>query len=96
MPLFLIRRNVPGIGRADVDAAFLRAHSCAYSYEGLRWITTFWNQEEEVIHCVWEARDADQLRDHARRSRIPCDEDTEVTPFSPSEMPGIVQEAASV
>ncbi|HEX5142018.1 MAG TPA: nickel-binding protein [Dehalococcoidia bacterium] len=96
MPLFLIRRNVPGIGRADVDAAFLRAHSCAYSYEGLRWITSFWNQEEEVIHCVWEARDADQLRDHARRSRIPCDEVSEVIQFSPSEMPGIVQEAASV
>jgi hypothetical protein len=96
MPLFLIRRNVPGACREDVDAAFLRAHSCAYSYDGLRWVTSYWDQEGEVIHCVWEAEDADQVRDHARRSRIPCDEVREVTQFSPSEQPGIVREAANV
>jgi hypothetical protein len=85
MALYLIRRNVPGIGKEDIDAASLRAISCAYSYEGLRWIQSYWDPEAGVMDCVWEAKDAEQVADHARRALLPCDEIREVRLITPGD-----------
>jgi hypothetical protein len=83
MPLFKIRRSLPGAGREDVDAAAYRALACAFNFEGLRWVTSCWDRASEELNCLYEAQAADQLEDHARRARIPCDEVSEVTQIGP-------------
>jgi hypothetical protein len=85
MPLFMIRRDVPGITQEDVDAASYRAIACAYYYAGLRWYSSYWDREAGVIHCVYEANSARDLFEHAQVARIPCDDVREVQPFGPGD-----------
>jgi hypothetical protein len=83
MPLFKIRRSLPGAVREDVDAAAYRALACAFNFEGMRWVTSYWDREGEEFHCIYEAQDAAQLAAHARRARIPCDDVCEVIEIGP-------------
>lgn len=83
MPLYKIRREVTGAGRDEIDASGFRAVICGYEYEGLRWIRSYWDEEAGQLHCLYEAVDEEQIRDHARRSRIPCDEVSEVVELLP-------------
>ena len=78
MPLFLIRRDVQGADRGEIDAGAWRAVSCAYNFEGLKWISSYWDTEGGRVFCVYEAENADQIRMHSRLARIPCDEVTPV------------------
>jgi hypothetical protein len=95
MPLYSIRRDVPGATREDVDASAFRAVVCAYEYEGLRWIRSFWDEHKEQILCLYEALSPEQLEDHARRSRIPCDEVREVEELTPKMYVGSEPVAAT-
>ncbi|HXG35895.1 MAG TPA: DUF4242 domain-containing protein [Dehalococcoidia bacterium] len=74
MPLYLVRRELPGATREDIDAASFRAIACAFTFEGLRWISSYWDADAGRIHCVYEAQSPQQIEDHSRRARIPCDE----------------------
>lgn len=85
MALFSIRRNVGPQTRDEMDAAALRAIMCAFEYPGLRWIRSYWDQAGGQITCFYEATDAGQIRDHSRRSRIPCDDVREVVELGPQE-----------
>lgn len=85
MPLFNILRKVPGMTRAGVDAAAFRALTCTYDYDDLRWVRSYWDEALGELRCIYEARDAGQVRDHARRSRIPCDDVREITEILPAE-----------
>jgi hypothetical protein len=85
MPLYTIRRMVPGAQQDDVDAASLRAIFCAYEYSGLKWIRSFWDQAKQELLCVYEATSPDQIREHSNRARLPCDEVTEVVEFGPEQ-----------
>lgn len=85
MPLFLIRRDLPGATEEDVDAGSYRAVACAFVYTNMRWVTSYWNRAGGELWCVYEAESAEQLVDHARRARIPCDEIREVTPLDPQQ-----------
>lgn len=85
MPLFTIVRNVPGDTRDDIDAASLRAIICAFEFPGLRWVRSFWDQDRGQLLCVYEGDSVDQIREHSRRSRIPCDEVHPVVEFGPDE-----------
>ena len=85
MPLFLIRRDLGQVSKEDVDAASIRALSCVFNYEGMRWVTSYWDQPGGKVFCVYEARDAQQIVDHSAQSRIPCDEITNVQQVDPAE-----------
>ncbi len=91
MPLFLIRRDVPGATQEDIDAAAYRAIACAFNYEGIKWHTSYWDKEAGRLHCVYEGQSREQIEDHSRRARIPCDEVRQVTQL----MPEVWQGAAS-
>lgn len=86
MPLFLVRREVPSVQEEDLRSAILRAVSCAFNFDGMRWVTTYLDHEHERAYCVYEARDAEELRDHAERARIPCDEITSIFAISPENL----------
>ena len=83
MSLFMIRRDVPGASRDDVDAAAYRAIACAFNFEGLHWVTSYWDEAAGRLSCIYEAEGAEQLADHARRARIPCDEVRPVLELGP-------------
>jgi hypothetical protein len=83
MALFVVRRNVEGLEAGDIEAAAYRAIMCAYEYEGMKWHRSFWDQEAGFLDCIYEAKSADDLSDHALRSRIPFDGVREVTEIDP-------------
>jgi hypothetical protein len=83
MPLFLIRRDVTGATQTDYDAGVFRAISCAYDYEGLRWIHSYWDREGGMSYCLYEARSIDQIKQHSQRSQIACDEVLPVSHVQP-------------
>lgn len=83
MPLFKIRRNVGQIIQEDMDAAAFRAIVCAVQFPGLKWHRSFWDKDAGVLDCFYEAASREDLQDHARVSRIPCDEVCEVNELLP-------------
>ena len=86
MPLYQIRRMVPGSTPEDIDAAGFRALVCAADFEGLRWVVSHWDQAREEVQCIYEARNAADIVEHSRRSSIPCDEVREVVAIRPEDL----------
>lgn len=84
MPLYTIRREIPGDDREAIDAASLRAISCAYEFPGLRWIRSYWDEPAQALLCLYESTSPEQIQEHSRRSRIPCDDIREVVEIEPS------------
>jgi hypothetical protein len=79
MPLFKIRRAMPGATAEDLEAAGLRAAFCTYAFDGdVRWVRSYFDASAGEIHCIYEARHADQLRRHSELAHLPCDEVVEV------------------
>jgi hypothetical protein len=85
MPLFMIRRSFPGATETDLDAAAFRALACAPFYEGLLWVRSFWDRGKEETLCFYEARSVEDIRLHADRAQIPCDEICAVEEVLPSQ-----------
>jgi hypothetical protein len=95
MPLFHVRRDVPGLTQEEADAAGFRALACAAEFPGLRWIDSVWDAEGGVFFCVYEAGSEHQVREHARRARIPCDDVREVVRISPEDLVMAPRETAT-
>jgi len=74
MALYLVKRNIPGAGPHDYDAALFRALSCVYDFPGMRWLHSFWDRDAGVSYCIYEADSETQIHDHAALAHIPCDE----------------------
>lgn len=85
MPQYLIRRNVPGATPEEIDASAFRALVCAQEFEGLQWVESHWDRDGGVIFCLYEARSAGDLVEHARRARIPCDQVFPVQTIRPAD-----------
>jgi hypothetical protein len=88
MPLFLIKREVPGATQEEVDAAAFRALTCSFYFTGLRWVTSYWDHEAGVINCVYEAEAATDIFEHAQVARIPCNDVRPVENFGPGNYTG--------
>jgi hypothetical protein len=93
MPLFMIRRELPGATQDDMDAAAYRAMACLFHFEGMRWLTSYWDRDAEVVHCIYEAATSEEVIDHARRARIPCDDVKEVQHVGPEFYAPVTEEA---
>ena len=83
MALYRIRRNVGLISREDMDAAAFRAIVCTVQFPGMKWHRSYWNQPSGFIDCFYEAASPQDLENHARVARIPCDEVCEVNELVP-------------
>jgi hypothetical protein len=83
MALFMIKRNVQGASPTDYDAAVFRAISCAYEFDGLRWVRSYWDRQSGYSYCIYEADSAEQIREHSTLSQIACDEVFQVTDIDP-------------
>jgi hypothetical protein len=96
MPLFLIKRAIPGATASDYDAAVFRAMSCAYEFDGLRWVTSYWDEDGGYSYCVYEAQDADQVEQHSHRAQIACDEVFPIVQVNPADYRSDVAPAAPI
>ncbi len=85
MPIYQVRRDIPGLSSEDLDAASFRAIVCASEMPGIHWIRSYWDEPRGVITCYYEAPDEETLRLHAKRARIPCDEVRVVKEVRPEE-----------
>lgn len=74
MPLYRIRRDVGQLSQEEMDAAAFRAIVCAPQFPGLTWIRSYWDREQGRVDCIYDALDPEQIEEHARTARIPCDE----------------------
>lgn len=83
MPMYAILRNMAGLSDEELDAAGYRAVACALEYEGLRWHRSILDRQRGTMICLYEARSEDEIREHAMRARIPCDEVREVEEVLP-------------
>jgi hypothetical protein len=72
--MYLVKRNIPGAGPHDYDAALFRALSCVYDFPGLQGVQSSWDREAAVAYCVYEAESVQPIHQHAALAHIPCDE----------------------
>lgn len=80
MPKYLIRREVPGLGRFTPDQLHdLSAKSnavLAQIGEGVQWVQSYVTGDR--LFCVYNAESEEKIREHARMGGFPCDEITRV------------------
>lgn len=88
MPLFVIEREFAERieQSAEADAAITRINEEV----GVRWLYSFLRADQKKTYCLYEAIDAEAIREAARRAGLPADVVVEVTEMSPSEGPATV------
>ncbi|MGN1289927.1 MAG: DUF4242 domain-containing protein [Bradyrhizobium sp.] len=82
MPRFIIERNFAekleftkeGVDRVDL----------INDEEGVRWIFSFLSADKRKTYCLYEAENADAIRNAARRANIPADTIIEVDEITPA------------
>jgi hypothetical protein len=83
MPFYTIVRDFKGVADSDIDAAAVRAVICAHEYPGMRWVRSYLDRERGEMLCLYEAQNADHVREHAKRARIPAGEIREIEVVTP-------------
>jgi hypothetical protein len=75
MPQFVIERAIPGIGSArPADLQAISQKSCSVLRDlgtGVQWVHSYVTGDK--IYCVYNATDAQLVREHARRGGFPAD-----------------------
>ena len=89
MKKFLIERTIPGAGKlTGKDLADVTAKSNAVLRDlgpDVQWVHTYGTADK--IFCVYNAKDADIVREHARRGGFPADAIHQVTAvMDPTEL----------
>lgn len=74
LQLVLVRRNLGPLTPREFRTIALQAIMCAYEYPDMRWLRSYWATGTDELHCLFRTRTHDLVREHADRSRIPCDE----------------------
>ena len=74
LQLVLVRRQLDPLTQSEFKAIALQAIMCAYEYSDMRWLRSYWARETDQLFCLFETKSHDLVREHAMRSRIPCDE----------------------
>ena len=72
----------------NLDAASFRSLTCLPYHPGLAWIRSYWDAPIETLFCVYRADDPEQIRHHAQRAALPCDEIREVDEVLPTDFTG--------
>ena len=75
MPRFLITRPLPGAGKFNADERRLLSAKTNEVIADLspdaQWVTSY--IVDHKIYCVYNAKDAETIHEHARRSGLPVD-----------------------
>ena len=75
MPLFVAKRDLPGITPEALQSAGMRAKTCCaeMTSEGqpVRWIRSFYLPDSAQTHCYFEASSKEAVEEANKRARIP-------------------------
>lgn len=77
MPLFLIERNFAEqieVTKEDAENIVLINEDV-----GVNWLFSFLSADKKKSYCLYEAPDADAIREAARRANVPADVIVEVS-----------------
>jgi hypothetical protein len=81
MPLFVIERNfAEQLEMTPEEAARVNEIN---DEVGVRWLYSFLSADKKRTYCLYEAVDAEAIREAARRAGIPADEVVEVSQVQP-------------
>ena len=80
MPKYVIERALPGAGRlSDRELRDISAKSNAVLADlggEVQWVQSYVTADK--LYCIYNAKDADIVREHARRGGFPADSVSEV------------------
>jgi hypothetical protein len=76
MPLFMIERNFAEQLELDHDA--VTAVTQVNADVGIQWLFSFLSADKKKTYCLYEAPDAETIREAARRLNVPADAIVEV------------------
>jgi Protein of unknown function (DUF4242) len=81
MPLFIIERNFAE--KLDINAEGVVAVSKINGELGVNWLVSFLSADKRKTYCLYEAKDAESIREAARRANVPADVIIEVSQVRP-------------
>ena len=81
MTLFMIERNFAETLSADADPEEDKLIDAVSTEMGLEWLHTFLSADGKRTYCLYEAPNADALREHASRLGLPADTIVEVSQY---------------
>jgi hypothetical protein len=81
MALFVIERNFAEQLELSVEA--VRLVTEVNSDSGVHWLFSFLSADKKKTYCLYEAANAEAIREAARRANIPADVIVEVTELRP-------------
>ena len=87
MPVFVVKRDLPGITPEAVQGAGLRVKTCAADMQdegrGITWVRSFFLPEKEQTHCYFDGPDLESVKELNERASIPYTEIVEVHEMTP-------------
>ena len=83
MPLFLVERNFAK--KLNMSSENILQINDITNELGAEWLFSFLSADGKKTYCLYEAKDPDQLREHAKVVGIPADEIVQVDRFWPQE-----------
>ena len=90
MPLFVAKRDLPGITPDALMSAGARAKTCCaeMTQEGdsVRWVRSFFLPGTSQTHCYFEAASQAAVEEANNRARIPFTEIVEVVEMTPESV----------
>lgn len=91
MPVFLIERNFAEQLQVDSEAA--AGINKVNDEVGVQWLISFLSADKKKTYCLYEAPDAEALREAAARNGVPADVIIEVGELTRAGATGEVQQA---
>jgi hypothetical protein len=82
MPRFIIERNFAE--KLELTKEGVERVDLINDEEGVKWIFSFLSADKRKTHCLYEAENADAIRNAARRANIPADTIIEVDQVTPA------------
>ena len=89
MPVFLIERNFAEKLEVSPDAA--ASINRVNEDVGVKWLISFLSADKKKTYCLYEAANAEALREAAERNGVPADVIVEVGELSAMGMTGGIQ-----
>ena len=87
MPLFVVKRDLPGITPDALQSAGMRAKTCCAEMTGegqsVRWVRSFFLPETAQTHCYFEGCSKSAVEEANQRARIPFTQIVEVMEMTP-------------
>lgn len=84
MPKFIIVRTVGKVNDAQMAEAMERSRAALAQLPEVKWIRTYYADDEGKMYCEYEAPHIDLIYEHARLAKIPADSVRMVTELQPA------------